>query len=126
MSLASDWTGCVAAVLLVNVFPAGAGGVQAVDHVAGVNVRQSLARDDLDVDSTGASEMVLQIALAAFTNMNVCHLPGLSFLLIVSVVKFPLSTIGSFTRGGIARFLCQVMFANFVWSRPWIAGAAGG
>ena len=64
---------------LINVVSACAGRVQTMNHVAGVDVGQSLGRDDLDVDPIGAAEMVLKVPLASFSYMDVRYLAGLSF-----------------------------------------------
>ena len=59
VSLAAVRTRYRAPVSLVHVVPAGAGGVEAVDDVAGVDVREPLGGQDLEVDTAGASQVIL-------------------------------------------------------------------
>ena len=59
MTLAADWTGHGAPVTLVDVVSAGAGGVEAVDDVAGVDVREPLGGQDLEVDTARSSQVIL-------------------------------------------------------------------
>ena len=59
VSLAADRTRHGAPVTLVHVVPAGAGGVEAVDDVAGVDVREPLGGQDLEVDTARSSQVIL-------------------------------------------------------------------
>ena len=70
MALAAHGTRGVTPVALVHVVPAGAGGVEAVDHVAGVNVGEPLGGHNLEVDTPRAAEMILEVPLTSFPNMN--------------------------------------------------------
>ena len=70
MTLAAYGTGGVAPVTLVHIVPAGARGVEAVDHISGVNVGEPLRGHDLEVDPLGAAKMILEVPLATLTDMN--------------------------------------------------------
>ena len=70
MTLAAHRTCVITTVALVHIVAAGAGGVQAVDHVGGVNVGESLRRHNLEIDTPGAAEMILKVPLPALPNMN--------------------------------------------------------
>ena len=79
MSLAADWTGHGAPVTLVHVVPAGAGGVETVDDVAGVDVREPLGGQDLEVDTAGPPQVILEVPLPALANVDVSNFVCLSF-----------------------------------------------
>ena len=79
MSLTTNRTGDVASVFIINIISAGAGGVETMDHVAGVNVRESLRGQDLNIDPVRASQMILEITFSTLSNMNVGNLLSLTF-----------------------------------------------
>jgi len=91
--LTTNRTGDVASVFIINIVSAGAGGVETMDHVAGVNVRESLRGQDLNIDSVRASQMILEITFSTLSNMNVGNLLSLTFwlIIVVSVVQLPLA-----------------------------------
>ena len=70
MTLAAHRTCVITPVALIHVVAAGAGGVQAVDHVGGVNVWEPLRRHNLEIDTPGAAEMILKVPLPALPDMN--------------------------------------------------------
>ena len=50
-----------------------------MDHVAGIDVRESLRGQDLNIDSVRASQMILEITFSTLSNMNVGNLLSLTF-----------------------------------------------
>ena len=70
MSLAAHRTCVITPMALVHVVAAGAGGVQAMDHIGGVNVGEPLRRNNLEIDTPGAAEMILKVPLPALPDMN--------------------------------------------------------
>lgn len=91
--MTTNRTGDVASVFIINIISAGAGGVETMDHVAGVNVRESLRGQDLNIDSVRASQMILEITFSTLSNMNVGNLLSLTFwlIIVVNVVELPLT-----------------------------------
>ena len=79
MSLTTNRTGDVASMFIINMVSAGAGGVETMDHVAGIDVRESLRGQDLNIDSVRASQMILEITFSTLSNMNVGNLLSLTF-----------------------------------------------
>ena len=70
MSLAAHGACVITPVALIHVVAAGAGGVQAMDHVGGVNVWEPLRGHNLEIDTPGAAEMILKVPLPALSDMN--------------------------------------------------------
>jgi len=62
-------------MFIINMVSAGAGGVETMDHVAGVNVRESLRGQDLNIDSVRASQMILEITFWLIVTVSVVELP---------------------------------------------------
>merc|ERR1719186_30800 len=89
MPLATHWTAHCTPVTVIYIIPAGTSVVQTVDHVAIVDIGQSLGGDNLDVDAAGAAEMLLKIPLTSFTHVNVGNFLPSNFIRI-RWVKFPL------------------------------------
>ena len=72
MTVTACRTGVRALVRQVLHISAGARGVQAVDQVGGIDVRQGLGGDDFD--PAGPLEMFHQISLSSFTTEDVGNL----------------------------------------------------
>lgn len=94
MTLAAHGTSVVTPVALVHVVAAGAGGVQAMDHVGGVNIGEPLRRYNLEINTPGAAEMILKVPLPALPDMNEGDLVSSEIFAIIAVFSisaFPLT-----------------------------------
>ena len=59
MSLTPYRTSNITPMFIIHIIPPCSRRVQTVNHVAGVDVRKSLGRQDLNVDSGRTAEMIL-------------------------------------------------------------------
>ena len=126
--------------------PAGTRGIQTVDQVRGINVRQRLGGEDLD--PTGSPEMFHQISLSSFTTEDVGNLgsspPWGKFALkltseqnsnlrltfnILRFVRFSFSSSNSTVRGGRGTGVIQqdwlLLGLRTASSTTWGAGDGG-